>query len=131
VAVSAAPLAIVDISHRRHGTSAHPDRVVVNAPVSAPMTRVAISTDMEINASPWATVVSVQDTSGTHITLPAGDSTTPLRLDAVDGGTYKVTFRGPDDKQQTVECSLSASEHLCSADMGSPSVKKVLMGEQP
>jgi hypothetical protein len=105
--------------------------VVVGAPASAPAASAAISTDLEINASPWAKVVSVQDKSGKSIALPDRNFTTPLRLDAVDSGIYKVTLAGPDNKQQTVECSVSLSEHLCSADMGSPSVDQVLMGEQP
>jgi hypothetical protein len=94
------------------------------------MTPLAHSIDMEINASPWAKVMSVQDKSGKKIALPAGDSTTPLRLDEVESGTYEVTLRGPDNKEQTVECRVSASVHMCSADIGSPSVKQLLMGEQ-
>jgi hypothetical protein len=86
---------------------------------------------MEINASPWERVVSVQDGSGKTIALPTGDSTTPLRLDAVESGTYEVRFRGPDDKEKTVQCRVSLSDHLCSADMGLPSVTQLLMGEQP
>jgi hypothetical protein len=105
--------------------------VVAGAPASAPAASVAISTDLEINASPWAKVVSVQDKSGNSIALSDKDSTTPLRLDAVDSGIYVVTLAGPDNKEQTVKCSVSLSEHLCSADMGSPSVNQVLTGEQP
>jgi serine/threonine-protein kinase len=130
VTVAGALLAIGQISHRWRPWSPQPKPVVVNAPASASMTSVSHSTDMEINASPWAIVVSVQDGAGKNIALPAGDSTTPLRLDVVESGTYEVTLRGPDDKEQTVECRVSASDHLCSADMGSPSVKQLLMGEQ-
>jgi serine/threonine-protein kinase len=131
LALAAGLLVVGEISYHKHRTPAQPDPVPVNAPASAPVASVAISTDMEINASPWARVVSVQDKTGMRVVLPDGDSTTPLRLDAVASGTYKVTLRGPDDKQQTVECRVSASEHLCSADVGSPSVKQVLRGERP
>ena len=76
-------------------------------------------------------MVSVRDKAGKSIELPDSDSITPLRLDAINSGTYEVTLAGPDGKQQTVECTLSSIQHLCSADMGSPSVSQVLMGEQP
>jgi hypothetical protein len=131
VTIAVASLAVGTVSHLWHGTPALPKPVVVGAPASAPAASVAISTDLEINASPWAKVVSVQDKSGKSIALPDRDSTTPLRLDAVDSGIYEVTLASPDNKRQTVECSVSSSKHLCSADMGSPSVKQVLMGEQP
>jgi serine/threonine-protein kinase len=131
VTIAVASLAVGKVSHLWHGTPALPKPVVVGAPASAPAASVAISTDLEINASPWAKVVSVQDRSGKSIALPGRDSTTPLRLDAVDSGIYEVTLAGPDNRQQTVECSVSSSKHLCSADMGSPSVKQVLIGEQP
>jgi serine/threonine-protein kinase len=131
VTIAAALLAVGKVSHLWHGTPALPKPVVVGAPASAPAASAAIATDLEINASPWAKVVSVQDKTGKSIVLPDKDSTTPLRLDAVVSGIYEVTLAGPDNKQQTVECSVSSGKHLCCADMGSPSVKQVLIGEQP
>ena len=132
IAISiAALLASGKVSHLWHGTPALPKPLAVGTPASAPVTSVAISTDLEINASPWAKVVSVQDSSGKSIALPDRDSITPLRLDEVGSGIYNVTLAGPDNTQQTVKCSVSSSEHLCFADMGSLSMKHVLMGERP
>jgi hypothetical protein len=131
IAISGALLASGKVSHLWHGTPAVPKPSAVGAPASAPVASVAISTDLEINASPWGKVVSVQDSSGKSIALPDRDSITPLRLDAVGSGIYNVTLAGPDNTQQTVKCSVSSSEHLCFADMGSLSIKHVLMGEQP
>ena len=88
-------------------------------------------TDLEINASPWAKVVSIQDEAGNSVALPDGDQTTPLRLEGINSGTYKVTFARADGEEQTVECKVSAGEHLCAADLGSPDTEQVLMGEQP
>jgi hypothetical protein len=131
VTMAVALLAIGKILYPWNGTPAPAKPVVVSAPASAPAASAAISTDLEINASPWAKVVSVQDKSGKTIALPGKNSTTPLRLDAVDGGVYEVTLAGPDNKKQTVACRVSSSEHLCSADMGSPDVEQVLRGKQP
>jgi serine/threonine-protein kinase len=131
IAISVALLASGKVSHLWHGTPALPKPLVAGAPASAPATSVAISTDLEINASPWAKVVSVQNETGNSIALPDTDSITPLRLDAVGSGIYDVTLAGPDNTEQTVKCSVSSSKHLCYADMGSLSMKHVLMGEQP
>ncbi len=129
-AIIVAVLAVVGLSHRRHEAPAPKKAVAEDAPAPAPAPAV-VQTDMEINASPWAKVVSVQDETGHSITLPDGDQTTPLRLDGVNSGTYKVTLTGSDGKQQTVECNVSAGDHLCAADMGSPDIDQVLKGEQP
>ncbi|HTF70725.1 MAG TPA: hypothetical protein VK638_49450, partial [Edaphobacter sp.] len=131
VTMAVALLAIGKIVYPWHGTPAQAKPVVVSAPAFAPAASTAISTDLEINASPWARVVSVQDKSGKSIALPGKNSTTPLRLNAVEGGVYEVTLAGPDNKQQTVTCRVSSSEHLCSAEMGSPNVEQVLKGRQP
>ena len=131
VTMAVALLAIGKIVYPWHGTPAQAKPVVVSAPAFAPAASTAISTDLEINASPWARVVSVQDKSGKSIALPGKNSTTPLRLNAVEGGVYEVTLVGPDNKQQTVTCRVSSSEHLCSAEMGSPNVEQVLKGRQP
>jgi serine/threonine-protein kinase len=131
--VAVAALAVVGLSPGRHEAPAPQTTVAVRAP--APASTVAspaiVPTDVEINASPWAKVVSFQDKTGKSIALPDGDQTTPLRLDGVNSGTYEVTFAGADGKQQTVECNVSAAEHLCAADMGTPDTERVLMGKQP
>ncbi|WP_051978827.1 serine/threonine-protein kinase [Edaphobacter aggregans] len=127
VAAVVVAVAVMELSHRQHQTPVVQSDVVVNASTPAPA---APPTDMEINASPWATVVTIQDQSGKRIPLPSVDLTTPLRLDGLNSGSYKVTVASADGKQLTVECNVSAAEHLCVADMGSPEIRHVLMGEQ-
>jgi serine/threonine protein kinase len=121
-----AALAVVGLSHRQHGAPALQKVGAVHAPAPA-----GAPTDLEINASPWAKVVSVHDKAGKSIALPDGDQTTPLRLEGLSSGTYQVTFAAADGNQQTVECNVSSGEHLCTANMGSPDIEQVLMGEQP
>jgi len=109
-----------------------PERVV-SVPARVPAAGVPISevTDLEINASPWAKVVSIQGQEGNSITLPDGDHVTPIRLDSVKVGTYKVILVGPDGNQEEVECNVSSEEHLCTADVGLPNIKQILTGAQP
>jgi eukaryotic-like serine/threonine-protein kinase len=131
-AIAVAALAVLGVSHRHNEVPAPKKAEAVYAPAPAPAPpAVAVErTDVEINASPWAKVVSFQDKTGKSIALPDGDQTTPLRLDGVDSGTYEVTFAGADGKQQTVECNISAGEHLCAADLRSLDTEQLLMGEQ-
>lgn len=121
-------LAIMGLSHLRHEVPAPKKAVAADAPALVPP---AVPVDIEINASPWAKVISIQDERGNSIALPDTDRTTPLRLEGVDRGTYKVTFAGAGGQEQTVKCDVSAEEHLCAADIGSPDVEHVLRGEQP
>jgi serine/threonine protein kinase len=132
-AVVVAALAVVGLSHRWHMTPAPQNATARHAMVSVPPqpTPTGVPTDVEINASPWAKVMSVQDEAGNSVALPDGDQTTPLRLEGINSGAYKVTFARADGKEQTVECNVSAGEHLCAADLGSPDPEQVLMGEQP
>jgi serine/threonine protein kinase len=115
----------VGLLHHWHKAPPPQKAVAVLAPIAA-----GPPTDVEINASPWATVVSVQDKTGKNIALPSGEQTTPLRLDGLNAGTYKVTFAGADGGQQIVECNVSSGSHLCVANMGLPDTDQVLMGEQ-
>jgi len=124
--VVTAALALAALSYRRHEVAAAPEDAAVHAPTPAP-----VLMDLEINASPWARVVSVEDEAGINISLPEGDQTTPLRLDGLKSGKYKVTLAGMDGNQQAVECNVSSQEHLCAAVLGSPDTDGVLMGGQP
>jgi len=134
VAVLVAALVVAWLLYRRHAETSAPQNVAV-VPASIQKSTVpAASSDlthMEINASPWAKVIDIQDEGGNSVPLPGEDQTTPLRLDGVKSGTYKVTFAAPDGKQQTVECNISSAEHLCAADVGLPDTQQVLRGEQP
>ncbi len=87
-------------------------------------------TYMQLNGTPWATVKQVIDANGKQIALPAGDLSTPLRLDGLQPGTYKVIFQGPDNNQQVMTCSLSLEEHLCSVSFGEPDIQKLIGGQQ-
>jgi hypothetical protein len=123
--VVTAALAVGAVSYRRHEVAAAPKDVAVQTPSPAP-----VLTDMEINVSPWARVVSLEDEAGASISLPHGDQTTPLRLDGLKSGKYKVTLAGADGNERTAECSVSPQEHLCTADLGSPDMDLVLAGGQ-
>ncbi len=86
-------------------------------------------TDMEINASPWASIVGIQGQDGKSIPLPDGKQTTPLRLDNLQAGKYKVTLAGAGNQQRTIDCTISAEEHRCTADMGATDIQQVLIGK--
>ena len=132
-AVVVAAIAVLGISHQRYQAPTPQSAPAPNATASVhtPTPATSMPTDLEINASPWAKVVSIQDEAGNSIALPDGDQTTPLRLEEINSGKYKVTLAGADGKQQTVECNVSAGEHLCAADLGSPDPEQVLIGDQP
>ena len=49
---------------------------------------------LELNAIPFAEVVSVTSDKGKAIPLPAGDHWTPLRLDEIPAGRYDVSLQG-------------------------------------
>ena len=116
-AVAAAVL--LHVSHRE-------TLVVSTAPVKS--AAVVEGTDMEINASPWAKVLRVQDEAGKDIALPDVDQSTPLRLDGLKAGKYRVIFADPEGQQKTVECNLSTVNHLCTTDMGIADIQQMLAG---
>ena len=132
-AVVVVALVVMELSHHQHEAPAPQNAGAPQATTSVPPPPPITSTptDLEINASPWAKVVSIQDEAGNSVALPDGDQTTPLRLEGISSGTYNVTLARADGKQQTVGCNVSAGEHLCAADLGSPDPEQVLMGEQP
>lgn len=108
---------------RRHEAPAN--NAVVAAPVPA-----AVPTFMEINASPWARILQVEDSKGKSIPLPEG-GTTPLRLDYLMAGQYKVTLAGPNGDKQTVNCSISGNDHLCMLQIEAPDIQQVMTGVNP
>ena len=85
---------------------------------------------MEINASPWAKVLRVQDEAGKDIALPDVDQSTPLRLDGVKPGKYKVIFADARGQQKIVDGNLSTMAPLCTTDMGIPDIQQILSGER-
>jgi eukaryotic-like serine/threonine-protein kinase len=120
-AATVAAAALFHISHRE-------TLVVSTTPVKSGA--VVERTDMEINASPWAKVLRVQDEAGKDIVLPDVDQSTPLRLDGVKLGKYKVIFADARGQQKTVDCNLSTVVHLCTTDMGIPDIQQMLIGER-
>ena len=112
------------LTRRHHTTPA--------APTAAPPAAVAVAkTYLEVNASPWATVLKIQNSAGKSVDLPGSDRSTPLRLDGVPAGTYAVTLKGADDQVKVIQCAVSADQHLCTADLGTPDIQQVLTGDQP
>ncbi|HEX3435972.1 MAG TPA: protein kinase [Pseudacidobacterium sp.] len=89
-------------------------------------------TYMELNGTPWATVRRVIDQKGKPVALPAGDQSTPMRIDGLQPGKYTVIFQGPDSSQQTMSCQLSPDQHLCSVSFDTPhmDIQKLIGGQQ-
>ncbi len=72
---------------------------------------------LEVNAVPYAEVVSVTSDQGKAIPLPAGDHWTPLRLDGIPAGTYAVNFKGADGTAQMQQCNVAQSDQVCEIEM--------------
>ncbi|WP_263379325.1 serine/threonine-protein kinase [Granulicella paludicola] len=69
---------------------------------------------LQMNATPYAEVVSITPSKGSALKLGEGSHMTPLRMDAVALGTYSVVFRGADGSSHTETCVVSDDSHLCS-----------------
>jgi serine/threonine-protein kinase len=80
----------------------------------APVVAVGV---LELNAAPYAEVVSVTSDKGKTIPLPAGDHWTPLRLDGIPEGIYSVVFKGADGGTQSQQCIVGQPIQLCSIEM--------------
>jgi serine/threonine-protein kinase len=117
-------IAAIGLFRFRHTNVFTRNRTVV------PASPAPIQTDLEINSSPWATIRQVQDGKGKGVALPGIDHTTPLRLDGLTPGDYKVTLADPEGKQRTVTCRVSSLDHLCSSDLGAPDLQQLLSGGQ-
>jgi len=72
---------------------------------------------LEVNATPFAEVVSVTSDKGKAIPLPAGDHFTPLRLDGIPLGTYAVQVKGADGAAATQSCVVDQSGQVCSFEL--------------
>lgn len=111
--------------HRK--THAMPDKASLprqSAPTTVPVT---IPADyMDVNASPWATVVEIRSAAGGDVDLNSENRATPLRVNGIAAGDYDVTLEGPDHQQQMVHCHIDAAQHLCTADMGGPDPDELL-----
>ncbi len=89
-------------------------------------------TFIQLNAEPFAEVVSVTGSNGKAVALPSGEHTTPLRLDNLPEGKYSVVFKGPDGKALVKACN-PADDHLCVADLAAlndAQIDEILVGTQ-
>ena len=70
---------------------------------------------LQLNASPFAEIVKITPTGGgAALRLPAGDHSTPMRLEGVAIGSYVVEFRSAGGASETKTCSVSETDHpLC------------------
>ena len=94
----------------------------------------AVTTFVQFNAAPYAEVVSMTPAKGDALTLPAGDHSTPLRLESVPLATYSVVFRGPDGSTHTEPCILTKDNHLCSstfAELTDVDITAIVAGDKP
>jgi hypothetical protein len=72
---------------------------------------------LQLNATPYAEVVSITSDKGKAVALPDGDHWTPLRIEAVPVGQYSVTFKGPDGSSQSQQCAVDSTPQICSIEM--------------
>ena len=72
---------------------------------------------LQLNATPYAEVVSITSDKGKALALPVGDHWTPLRIEAVAAGQYSVTFKGPDGNTQSQQCEVDSTPQICSIEM--------------
>jgi len=72
---------------------------------------------LQLNATPYAEVVSITSDKDKAIALPAGDHWTPLRIDEIPVGQYSVTFKGPDGNTQSQSCTVDSTPQICSIEM--------------
>ncbi len=87
---------------------------------------------LQLNASPFAEVVSITGSKGQLVPLPPGDHTTPLRVDNVPEGSYTVVFKGTDGSTKRITCDMS-QDHLCRADTTDttdPPMNEILAGQK-
>jgi len=87
---------------------------------------------LEVDASPWGTVTDVTDAQGQKLDLP-GDGAgtpTPFRMDGLNAGTYQVTVQSPGGEQRDLQCSVSATDHLCTTEFAAPDIARLLKGDR-
>ncbi|WP_446743449.1 protein kinase domain-containing protein [Silvibacterium acidisoli] len=134
VCVLIAGSVLLSISHRPKPSAPLPPVKPVATTTKSPVTPVAPAprVDFEIDASPWATVVSIADAKGQMVPLPSADAPTPLRMEGVKTGVYTVNLRSEFNHQEkAVQCSVTEQQHLCTADLGTPDVQTLVNGEHP
>jgi eukaryotic-like serine/threonine-protein kinase len=78
---------------------------------------VAATAALAINATPFGEVVSITDAQGKAVPLPAGDHSTPLRIDGLAPGTYAVVIKGADGSSQNQSCEAAVTPQACSVTL--------------
>jgi serine/threonine-protein kinase len=120
---------------RRMKTAASHAQLAGGRPAHATESAVAATSYLEVNASPWATVARIRNAAGKELDLSGQNRATPLRVNGVAVGQYEVTLEGADNEQQVIQCQISATQHLCTAEMGATDpdqlLQKVLAGGHP
>ncbi|WP_263385462.1 serine/threonine protein kinase [Granulicella arctica] len=87
---------------------------------------------LQLNASPFAEVVSITSSDGKVVPLPSGDHTTPLRVDGVPEGSYTVIFKTADGATKQSVCDMTV-DHLCKSDSAGISdsqIDEILAGKK-
>ena len=72
---------------------------------------------LQLNATPYAEVVSITSDKGAAIALPAGDHWTPMRMENLPMGKYSVTFKGANGAAQTQSCDVTVAVQACSVEL--------------
>jgi len=86
---------------------------------------------LELNATPFAEIVSVTSEKGKTIPLPAGDRWTPLRLEQIPIGRYTVSFKGSDGSAQSQQCDAAQTATLCHVELkpiDDPAIEEIIGG---
>jgi eukaryotic-like serine/threonine-protein kinase len=85
---------------------------------------------LQVNATPYAEIVSITAADGKQIALPV-DAATPLRLDGVPAGNYSIVLKGPNGVQPPQPCTVSASGQACNFSVqtvGDTEIDEILGG---
>jgi serine/threonine-protein kinase len=88
---------------------------------------------LELNAVPYAEVLSVTSDNGNAMSLPAGDHWTPLRLDGIPAGGYAVNFKGADGTTRTQQCTVAQSDQVCEIEIkpiDDQAIERIIGGER-
>lgn len=117
---------------RRTKTAASHAQLAGGPPGHTTESAVAATSYLEVNASPWATVAKIKNGAGKELDLSGQNRATPLRVDGVALGQYEVTLEGANNEHEVIQCQISATQHLCTAEMGATDpdqlLEKVLAG---
>jgi serine/threonine-protein kinase len=103
--------------------------------VGTPPAEPVALTYLNLNAAPYAEVVKITSDQGKDVALPAGDHTTPLRLEGVPAGSYAVQFQLPSGETRTkTGCVIGESAHLCALtdgkDLTDAEIDKIIEGQK-